>query len=281
MSVFGPLRVMLTLVTTRSLRTKVPTLGISPLHFGPASLATKCKQLYSVAHLCPFSPLPALLQRTFVPIPDLWSSAGWEVMFEVRFHGRGGQGAVTAADLLALAAFEEGRHAQSFPSFGSERTGAPVVAYCRLSEQDIRTREPVVAPDCVVVIDPTLVHQVDLFAGLSPDGFVLINSAQTLDLLGLGSLQDEFDAAHLVTTPATEVALRQVGRPLPNAALVGGFAALTARVSIGAVSAAIRKRFRNDPSIAERNVAAATEVYRNARQAMVLSGEGVLGAPAD
>ena len=94
------------------------------------------------------------------------------VMFEVRFHGRGGQGAVTAADLLALAAFEEGQHAQSFPSFGSERTGAPVVAYCRLSERDIRTREPVVAPDCVIVIDPTLVHQVDLFAGLRPDGFV-------------------------------------------------------------------------------------------------------------
>ena len=89
-------------------------------------------------------------------------------VFEVRLHGRGGQGVVTAADLLALAAFEEGQHAQSFPSFGSERTGAPVVAYCRLSERDIRTREPVVAPDCVVVIDPTLVHQVDLFAGLRP-----------------------------------------------------------------------------------------------------------------
>ena len=92
-------------------------------------------------------------------------------MFEVRLHGRGGQGVVTAADLLALAAFEEGQHAQSFPSFGSERTGAPVVAYCRLSERDIRTREPVVAPDCVIVIDPTLVHQVDLFAGLRPDGY--------------------------------------------------------------------------------------------------------------
>ena len=91
----------------------------------------------------------------------------------MRFHGRGGQGAVTAADLLALAAFEEGRFAQSFPSFGSERMGAPVVAYCRLDEREIRTREPVVEPDCVIVIDPTLVHQVDLFAGLSPEGFCL------------------------------------------------------------------------------------------------------------
>ena len=139
----------------------------------------------------------------------------------MRFHGRGGQGAVTAADLLALAAFEEGRYAQSFPSFGSERMGAPVVAYCRLDEREIRTREPVVAPDCLIVIDPTLVHQVDLFAGLGPDGYVLVNSTRTLDELGLGSLAARFRPERLLTVPATEVAQRQIGRPLPNAALLG------------------------------------------------------------
>ncbi len=202
-------------------------------------------------------------------------------MFEVRLHGRGGQGVVTAADLLALAAFEEGQYAQSFPSFGSERTGAPVVAYCRLSERVIRTREPVVAPDCVIVIDPTLVHQVDLFAGLRPDAFVLVNSAKTLDGLGLGCLLDEFDTSHLLTAPATEVARRQIGKPLPNAALIGGFAALTAKVTLGAVGTAIRERFRKDTGVAERNVAAATEMYHYARQAMVLSGQGVLGVAAD
>jgi pyruvate ferredoxin oxidoreductase gamma subunit len=202
-------------------------------------------------------------------------------MFEVRFHGRGGQGAVTGADLLAMAAFLEGHHAQSFPSFGSERTGAPVVAYCRLNDREIRTREPVVAPDCVIVIDPTLVHQVDLFAGLRQDGFVLVNSARTVELLGLDSLREEFDSTHLLTMPATEVALRQIGRPLPNAALLGGFAALTARVTIGSVGAAIREKFRGDPAIAERNVVAATEIYRYARRAMVLSGGRVLGVPAD
>ena len=202
-------------------------------------------------------------------------------MFEVRLHGRGGQGVVTAADLLALAAFEEGQHAQSFPSFGSERTGAPVVAYCRLSERDVRTREPVVAPDCVIVIDPTLVHQVDLFAGLHPDGFVLVNSTKTFDGLGLGRLLNEFNTSHLLTAPATEVARRQIGRPLPNAALIGGFAALTGKVAMGAVGTAIRERFRKDTSLAERNVAAATEMYHYARQAMVLSGQGVLGAAAD
>jgi pyruvate ferredoxin oxidoreductase gamma subunit len=202
-------------------------------------------------------------------------------VFEVRFHGRGGQGAVTAADLLALAAFEEGRHAQSFPSFGSERMGAPVVAYCRLGEREIRTREPVVAPDCVIVIDPTLVHQVDLFAGLGPDGYLLVNSSRPLDELGLASLVARFRPEHLLTVPATEVALRQIGKPLPNAAMLGGLAALTAQVTITAISSAIRERFSGNPSVAERNVAAVAEVFQHARQAMTADGRAMLGAPAD
>ncbi len=201
-------------------------------------------------------------------------------MFAVRFHGRGGQGAVTAADLLALAAFEEDRHAQSFPSFGSERMGAPVVAYCRLDEREIRTREPVVAPDCLIVIDPTLVHQVDLFAGLGPDGYVLVNSTRTPDELGLGALADRFRPGRLLTVPATEVAQRQIGRPLPNAGLLGSFAALTAEVTIGAVSSAIRERFSRNPSVAECNVAAAAELFHLARQLMAANGRAVLSALA-
>ncbi len=199
----------------------------------------------------------------------------------MRFHGRGGQGAVTAADLLALAAFEEGRYAQSFPNFGSERMGAPVVAYCRLGEREIRTREPVVAPDCVIVIDPTLVHQVDLFAGLGPDGYLLVNSSRALDELGLGSLAARFRPERMLTVPATEVALRQVGRPLPNAAMLGGFAALTAEVTVAAVSSALRERFGANPTVAERNVAAVAEVFQQARQVMSANGRAMLGAPAD
>ncbi len=202
-------------------------------------------------------------------------------MFEVRFHGRGGQGAVTAADLLALAAFEEGRCAQSFPSFGSERTGAPVVAYCRLGEREIRTREPIMEPDCVIVIDPTLVHQVDLFSGLDPEGYLLVNSSRPLHELQLGPVAANFHPERLLTVPATEVARRQIGRPLPNAALLGGFAALTAQVTIAAVGSAIRERFSRDPAVAERNVAAAAEVFQLARQLMTANGRAVLGAPAD
>ncbi|MGZ4545586.1 MAG: 2-oxoacid:acceptor oxidoreductase family protein, partial [Blastococcus sp.] len=111
-------------------------------------------------------------------------------MFQIRFHGRGGQGAVTAAEMLSVAAFIEGRHAQAFPSFGSERTGAPVVSFCRIDDNPIRTREPIARPDALVIQDPTLLHQVDVFGGLVAGGCVLINSGKTPDALGLADLTD-------------------------------------------------------------------------------------------
>src|SRR5512133_2299795 len=107
-------------------------------------------------------------------------------MFEIRIHGRGGQGVVTAAEMLSIAAFEEGRHAQAFPSFGSERTGAPVVAFCRIADQEIRLREPIMEPDALIIQDPTLLHQVDVFSGLKKDGYILINTTRTFAELGLG-----------------------------------------------------------------------------------------------
>src|SRR5208283_6107236 len=101
-------------------------------------------------------------------------------MFQVRIHGRGGQGVVTAAEMLSLAAFDEGRHAQAFPSFGSERMGAPVIAFCRIDTVRIRLREPIAQPNAVVVQDPTLLHHVDVFGGLREDGYVLVNSTRSL-----------------------------------------------------------------------------------------------------
>ena len=88
-------------------------------------------------------------------------------MFQVRIHGRGGQGVVTAAEMLSVAAFEDGEHAQAFPTFGSERTGAPVVSFCRIDDQPIRVREPISEPDALIIQDPTLLHQVEVFSGLS------------------------------------------------------------------------------------------------------------------
>ena len=182
-------------------------------------------------------------------------------MFEIRIHGRGGQGVVTAAELLSVAAFDEGLHAQAFPSFGSERSGAPVVAYCRFAGSPIRTREPVAEPDALIVQDPTLLHQVDLFNGLGPDAYILINSSRSLDDLGLDEFRQGFRAERLLTVPATDVARRCLGRPLPNAALIGGFAALTGRLRLESVTAAIGERFPG--VLGERNAAAARETFES------------------
>jgi pyruvate ferredoxin oxidoreductase gamma subunit len=180
-------------------------------------------------------------------------------MFQVRIHGRGGQGVVTAAELLSVAGFREGRHAQAFPSFGSERTGAPVVAFCRLDTRPIRLREPILEPDALIIQDPTLLHQVDVFGGLRHDGYILINTSRTFEELGLEEFAAGFRPERLHTVPATEFALRHVGRPLPNAALLGGFAAVTQQISLESVNAAIREKFPT--RVAEANVAAATEAF--------------------
>jgi pyruvate ferredoxin oxidoreductase gamma subunit len=180
-------------------------------------------------------------------------------MFQIRIHGRGGQGVVTAAELLSVAAFREGRHAQAFPSFGSERTGAPVVAFCRIDTHPIRLREPILAPDALIIQDPTLLHQVDVFGGLTAGGYILINTSRSFEDLGLGEFATGFRAERLCTVPATELALKHVGRPLPNAALLGGFAAVSGQISIDSVNAAIREKF--PARVAEANVAAAAEAY--------------------
>jgi pyruvate ferredoxin oxidoreductase gamma subunit len=181
-------------------------------------------------------------------------------MFQVRFHGRGGQGVVTAAEMLSMAAFAEGRFSQDFPSFGSERTGAPVVSFCRIDTIPIRSREPVMKPDALIIQDATLIHQVDLFAGLSSEGFVLINTSKSFDELGLGDYLGTFHRERLLTCPATELALEHLGRPLPNAVLLGGFAALTGQVTLESIATAINERFKG--ATAHRNVAAATAAYQ-------------------
>jgi pyruvate ferredoxin oxidoreductase gamma subunit len=180
-------------------------------------------------------------------------------MFQVRIHGRGGQGVVTAAELLSVATFLEGREAMAFPTFGSERTGAPVVAFCRIDDRLIRVREPITEPDAVIVQDPTLLHQVDLLAGLADDGYLLVNTARTFAELGLGDYVARFEPGRCATVPATDVARARLGRPLPNAALLGAFAALTHEVSVESVAAAIRERFPGRTG--EQNVAAAEDAY--------------------
>lgn len=180
-------------------------------------------------------------------------------MFSVRVHGRGGQGVVTAAELLSLAAFADGLEAQAFPSFGSERMGAPVTAFCRIDKRPIRLREPIAEPDAVVVQDPTLLAHVDVFSGLVEDGYVLINSTRSIDELGLGELREHYRSERLVTVAASELARAHTGRQIPNSTLLGALAGLTALVSFGALQQAIEQRFEG--AAAAGNTAAALEAF--------------------
>ena len=163
--------------------------------------------------------------------------------------------------MLSIAAFLEGRHAQAFPSFGSERSGAPVVSFCRIDDREIRVREPISRPDALIIQDPTLLHQVDVFGGLEPDGYVLINSSRSFEELGLDELRGRFRPERLLTVPATEIAREHLGRPLPNAVLIGAFAAQSGMISIDSVAAAIRQKFPGP--VGEKNVAAAGKAYEH------------------
>ena len=203
-------------------------------------------------------------------------------MFQVRFHGRGGQGVVTAAELLASAAFSEGLHAQAFPSFGPERMGAPVMSFCRIDDKPIRTHEPVSEPDALIIHDPTLLHQADLFggfrgvappgqrnAGLSKQGYMLINSTHGFDELGLEEFVSGFHRDRLLVVPASSLALTHLGRPLPGAALLGGFAALTWAVSLDSVLAAINEKFSGPVAEGNTNAARAAFAFvRDEREAL-------------
>jgi len=185
-------------------------------------------------------------------------------MFQIRIHGRGGQGVVSAAEMLSIAAFDEGRYAQAFPSFGSERMGAPVTAFCRIDDREIRLREPISKPDALIIQDPTLLHQLDLFSGLSENGYILINSTRSLEELGMDEFTGRFPRHHCCTVPASELALKHVGRPLPNAALLGAFAAVSGQFRLDSVLKAIRDKFAG--RVGEANAAAAQAAYDLAEQ---------------
>ena len=174
--------------------------------------------------------------------------------FDVRIHGRGGQGVVTAAELLSVAAFEQGLHAQALPSFGSERTGAPVTASCRMSDTPIRSHDPITRPDLLVVQDLTLLRDPAVTAGLVEDGTVVVNTNRDLADLVKGGLEVG-PAQRWVTVPANDLARQVLGRPMPNTALVGAVAEISLLLSPEAVASAIRRRFIGlGEEVAEANV---------------------------
>ena len=177
-------------------------------------------------------------------------------MIEIRFHGRGGQGAVIASELLAQAAFREGRYPQSFPFFGVERRGAPVTAFTRIDHTPIRLRTSVTAPDIVIVLDAGLLRTINVTAGLKPRGLLLVNADRPPELLGL-----EF-AGRIATVDATEIALAHGlgsrATPIVNTAILGAFARVSGEVGLPAILEAIR---RFVPAKRDANVAAAENAY--------------------
>ncbi len=190
------------------------------------------------------------------------------VVREIRIHGRGGQGNVSAAELLAQAAFLAGEYVQAFPAFGAERMGAPVVAFVRLSNAPIRLRSQVYAPHDVIVQDHTLVtaDAGGIIAGLRPNGLVVINAARVPDQV-IAVLPAR---ARAVAVPATDIALEVIGRPVPNTTLLGAYAALTGLVPLDAIQRAVKERFPGD--VGAQNAAAAERGYRAALSATVSSG---------
>jgi pyruvate ferredoxin oxidoreductase gamma subunit len=184
-------------------------------------------------------------------------------MFEVRIHGRGGQGIVTMAELLATAAFCEGMQSQAFPSFGSERMGAPVAAFVRMDSKRIQVRDPVTEPDLLIVGDVTLIPHLDLFAGVQENSWVLLNSSSTPSELGLSELCARLGPGHVVCVPATELARRFTGRPMPTGALLGAVAAVVGVPSLESMCSALADRF--SAGVAQKNAAAAAEGYRLVR----------------
>ncbi len=168
-------------------------------------------------------------------------------LIEIRIHGRGGQGNVVAANLLAMAAFEEGRYGQAFPNFGAERRGAPVVAFVRVADQPIKRRCQVQQPGYLIIQDDALLHVPGVLDGLLPGGGVLINSTRAPDTFALR------DDVEVITLAATALAREYLGRPVPNTALLAGFLALTGLFPTEALIKVLGHKFRGE--VLEKNAA--------------------------
>ncbi|MBP1732885.1 MAG: pyruvate/ketoisovalerate oxidoreductase, gamma subunit [Deltaproteobacteria bacterium] len=174
-------------------------------------------------------------------------------MIEVRFHGRGGQGAVTSAEIAAQAAINEGLYAQAFPNFGPERRGAPVMAFLRVSPAPIKTRSRVYTPDVIVILDPTLLLSANPAAGLKPNGFVVININKPLE-----EIRKQFAGFKVAAVDASKIAKEEMGVPITNTTMLGSLIRATKIISIESLDKPIRERFG---LIAQKNISAYTRAY--------------------
>ena len=176
-------------------------------------------------------------------------------LIEIRWHGRGGQGAVTSAELVAQAAISEGKYAQAFPSFGPERRGAPVLAFVRISSQEpIRIRAEIAQPDVVAVLDPGLLRIVNVASGLKTNGTIIVNTRKQA-----GQIRQEFGINwRLATIDATSIAREILGVPITNTTMVGALVRATGVVELESLLEPLRNRFGR---LAERNIKAMQKAY--------------------
>ena len=171
-------------------------------------------------------------------------------MIEITLHGRGGQGAVTSAELMAVAAISQGKFAQAFPSFGPERRGAPVKAFARISDKPVRTREKIYRSDVILVLDPSLPKIIDIASGLKPGGVIILNSPfsekEVRELL-------KGYSGRLAIVDATKIAIEELGLPITNTTMLGAFLRVTALIDEEAMQEALKQRFGR---LAEKNIKA-------------------------
>jgi len=189
-----------------------------------------------------------------------------ERLVEIRWHGRGGQGAKTAAMLLAEAASDAGMHIQAFPEYGPERMGAPVLAYNRISNSPIRLRCHVNEPDIVVVLDPTLIGKVDVVKGLSEDGVLLINTDQAPEAIRAVL---ELSGQKIYTVDASKISLETIGRPIPNTPMMGALIKVTEILPFESFMDVMREqleeKFRTKPEVIKGNLEAIERAYREVK----------------
>ncbi len=185
------------------------------------------------------------------------------MMIEVRWHGRGGQGAWTASNILAMAAMYDGKHVQSFPAFGPERSGAPVLAFTRISDEPIEIHSMVYNPDIVVVLDPTLLGQVDITAGLKEGGLIIVNYKGDIEKL-YETAGIEKGKYKVWIVPATDLALEILKRAITNTAMIGALIKAQPLVSMESIEKALHVRFPKP--IAEKNLFLIKKAYEIAKE---------------
>jgi len=181
--------------------------------------------------------------------------AGLKKHRAITVYGRGGQGAVTSSEVLAIASFYDGLNCQAFPSFGVERRGAPVTAYARISEKPIRIRQQVYNPNYVIVLDPSLTEAIDVGAGTDENSIILINSDKNPQDFKLKT------KAKVYTVNVTKKALEVIGKPFVNIAILGFFSYITKEISLESLKKAVDEAFESKPKIAELNKKAIEAVF--------------------